>query len=660
LNINFKKAEELFYKGISEFKKLNYTSAKDLFTKANSLYPNRESILKNLALTNIYLNNFNDAFIYADKLFLQNKRNLETIDLLVIIFSNFKKKDDGIIFFKNQDNLDKDYLNWALANLYHLNGEINKSEELANKIIKNNKNFYKAYYLIALIKLEENFFSRAIIKLKEALKIKKNFYEAFFLLGKIYKKLGNIKKAKSFFDKALTNNPENLKFLLERFLILPVIYDKNHELDLHRKNYFDFLDKLLIEDNRFSESIENVNLDNQSFYLSYSNFSNLDILKKKIKTFKKIFPELALFNYNNKSFNNSKIKIGFISEFLTDHTIGKLFSELILNIDKKNFEIIIFHSHLTKDGGIKKKLDINIKRVITLSKSFQNNINKIREEHLDILFYTDIGMSSDLYYLTFLKLAKCQITSLGHPETTGNPNIDFFVSNKLSETSDSVNYYSEKLELFNQFNVYCSPPAFKKKKFNFNYSSDFKFYSCPQSLFKILPDFDIVISKILNEDKKAIIFFIKDNFNYWFRLLKIRFQKNISKDHLNRVIFLNRLSTENFINLCGSSNVLLDPLYFGAGNSFIETLNYGTPYITFPGTFLRSRIVLGIYKQMNISNAPIATSLENYAELAMEYANNKLRNEELRNEIISNSKKFFFNNQKVLQEYEAFFKRIVN
>jgi len=63
---------------------------------------------------------------------------------------------------------------------------------------------------------------------------------------------------------------------------------------------------------------------------------------------------------------------------------------------------------------------------------------------------------------------------------------------------------------------------------------------------------------------------------------------------------------------------------------------------------------------MNISNAPIATSLENYAELAMEYANNKLRNEELRNDIIRNSKKFFFNNQKVLQEYEAFFKRIVN
>lgn len=92
MNINFKEAEELFYKGISEFKKLNYTSAKDLFTKANSLYPNRKSILKNLALTNIYLNNFNDAFIYADKLFLQNKRNLETIDLLVIIFSNFKKK----------------------------------------------------------------------------------------------------------------------------------------------------------------------------------------------------------------------------------------------------------------------------------------------------------------------------------------------------------------------------------------------------------------------------------------------------------------------------------------------------------------------------------------------------------------------------------------
>ena len=50
----------------------------------------------------------------------------------------------------------------------------------------------------------------------------------------------------------------------------------------------------------------------------------------------------------------------------------------------------------------------------------------IQDKNLDILFYTDIHMSTNLYFLTLYKLAKYQITTLGHPETTGNNKIDYF------------------------------------------------------------------------------------------------------------------------------------------------------------------------------------------------------------------------------------------
>ena len=49
-----------------------------------------------------------------------------------------------------------------------------------------------------------------------------------------------------------------------------------------------------------------------------------------------------------QKFTNSKIKIGFISEYLTDHTIGKLFKGIILNLDKSKFEIILFHTNQNK------------------------------------------------------------------------------------------------------------------------------------------------------------------------------------------------------------------------------------------------------------------------------------------------------------------------
>ena len=42
-----------------------------------------------------------------------------------------------------------------------------------------------------------------------------------------------------------------------------------------------------------------------------------------------------------------------------------------------------------------------------------------------------------LYFLSYLKLAKKQITSWGHPETTGNETIDYFLTSKLLESPNS-------------------------------------------------------------------------------------------------------------------------------------------------------------------------------------------------------------------------------
>ena len=48
---------------------------------------------------------------------------------------------------------------------------------------------------------------------------------------------------------------------------------------------------------------------------------------------------------------------------------------------------------------------------------------------------------------------------------------------------------------------------------------------------------------------------------------------------------------------------------------------FGTPTITFPTDHIKSRLVLGAYKQMEIKHPPIATSIKNYVDLAVSYAN---------------------------------------
>ena len=104
-------------------------------------------------------------------------------------------------------------------------------------------------------------------------------------------------------------------------------------------------------------------------------------------------------HYFKKNFQIDNIKKYFCNE------------EKKINLDKKKFDIFIFHSSLTKEGNIKKLIDSSAVKSLRLPKNFNDKIFAISNEKLDIIFYPDIGMSSDLYYLTFLKLAPIQMSA---------------------------------------------------------------------------------------------------------------------------------------------------------------------------------------------------------------------------------------------------------
>ena len=123
-----------------------------------------------------------------------------------------------------------------------------------------------------------------------------------------------------------------------------------------------------------------------------------------------------------------------------------------------------------------------------------------------------------------------------------------------------------------------------KINYDFNDYKNFNVYGCFQSVFKILPEFDLIIKKILDQDKKALILFVKDEYQVWYKILLKRWSVSI-KNNLERIKFVDKLSEKDFINISGFSKVLLDPIFFGAGNSFIETFQHGTPMVTWPNNF---------------------------------------------------------------------------
>ena len=398
-----------------------------------------------------------------------------------------------------------------------------------------------------------------------------------------------------------------------------------------------------------------------TFNLSYSNFNNLNIMKKTSDFFRTAIPVINFKTEKNNiaNKNNDKIKrirIGLISTFFTDHTIGKLYRGLIRGMDKKKFELIIFHFKNTKNGKIKDEIDNCSDKIVVLNGRIGEQQKQIENELLDVIFYPDIGMTSSTYFLAYARLAPTQIMGFGHPETSGINTIDYFLSSNLIESENSNVFYNEKLICIDRVLFNFIPPKIPQKELgrsDFSLPKDKNLYCCPQTLFKIHPDFDLALSKIVEKDDNSLIVMIETKHKFYVEKLKNRWIKNFPI--LNKkVMFLKNMQLEEFLSLIKISDVLLDPFYFGAGLSFAESMVIGTPTVTMPSKFMRSRVAAGMYKQMKILNPPIAKNVDEYVDLAFELAKNKKNNLKLRNALKDAAKLYLFNDINAVKKFETF------
>jgi len=495
--------------------------------------------------------------------------------------------------------------------------------------------------------------------LKKIININEKEPNVVVMLILILEDQDKLDEAKKYIEFGLKKKLLDLHWEIKKKLMLPAIFSDLKDIDNARNDLNKNIEEILNSDQIIPLNVDTQLIKPVHFDLSYDQYDNLLINKKCVNFYRKIYPQLNKINYLKKNSTN-KIKIGFISEYLTDHTIGKLFKGIILNLNKKDFEIQIFHTTKTKKGQIYENFleaekNNQLKNFILPTK-FEDKQKIIANENLDILFYPEIGLSLEMYYMSFIKLATYQITSWGHPETTGNKTMDYFLTSKLIESEGSEKYFSEKLLYADHLPMYYYPPDIKNNLQKSELTKN-NIYSCPQTLFKIHPEFDEIIGKIQKKDKNAKIYFIKDVNKTYYKKLLIRFKKNKEID-LDRIKFLDGLSWEDYINHCGQASVLLDPIYFGAGNSFYESMFYGTPTVSKPTKYTKSRLVLGSYKQMQIEEPPIVDSVDEYVDKSIEIANHK-NLYDLKNYYNEKAKKKLYENKDIIPNLEKIFKGVV-
>ena len=636
-----------------------FNKAIDSYQRAIKIKPDFAEAYNNLGLAFKELGKFSEAIDSYQRAIKINPNYAEAYNNLGLTSEELGKFSEAIDSYQRAIKINPNYAE-AYNNLgitFNMIGKFNKAIDSYQRAIKIKPDFAEAYNNLGNVYDVNEKIDEAILNYKKAIKINANFAEAYSNLGHLLKEVGKVDEAKDYDNKLLSLKPDDIDHKINTILSITPVVNSVEDINFFRNEYKKGLESLKKYQYFTEKPGDNINLN--FFHLSYHDKENLELLQNTSDLFKQVMPNINYVSKNiDKRKKQKKIKIGFVSEFLTRHTVGKLFGGLIKNIDRKKFEAIIFHTHKTKKSLLKNEIDNSSDKVIDLSNRIKEQHVQIEKEDLDIIFYPEIGMSSTIYFLAFARLAPVQITSWGHPETTGINTIDYFLSSTLLEPNNTKRKYSERLICLSQFPLYYEPPKnlgpLKNRK-DLKLPENVRLYGCPQSLFKLHPNFDVILAKILLRDPEGYIVLIGrgNKEKYWSEILRKRWSQNFSI--LNKkVLFTDKLSLLEFISLCKCVDVLLDPVHFGGGNSFLESMLVGTPSITMPGTHLKTNITAAAYKQMKILNPPIVQSSKEYVNLAVKLAQDSKKNISLREESKIAANKYLYNNLKALKEFEQF------
>jgi predicted O-linked N-acetylglucosamine transferase (SPINDLY family) len=398
------------------------------------------------------------------------------------------------------------------------------------------------------------------------------------------------------------------------------------------------------------------------FFLAYHGENDRELQIATAKLFLQVIPSLAFTaphcaGHGARGRPTGRIRIGFISRFFAAHSIFSTSIGLIEKLPRDRFEVIALRITPSRDDAATARVRAAADRTVELDADFFRAREQIAQLALDILFYQDIGMEPISYFLAFARLAPVQCVSFGHPNTTGIPTMDYFVSNDLFEPPGAQVHYSEKLVLLHDLPTlaYYQEPAIPTKRAtheSFGLPVGATLYVCPQTLFKLHPEFDGILRGILERDPRGLVVLIAGQFQEFTDRLRERFERTLG-EFTRRVVFLPFLPFERYMQLLQLADVVLDTPHFNGMNSSLQAFFVGAPVVTLPGQFQRGRHTQAMYRKMGIVEC-IAKDAAEYIDIAVRIGTEPDHARRVRERILA-AKQVLFEDARVIDEFARFF-----
>ncbi|TAE60043.1 MAG: O-linked N-acetylglucosamine transferase, SPINDLY family protein [Nostocales cyanobacterium] len=337
----------------------------------------------------------------------------------------------------------------------------------------------------------------------------------------------------------------------------------------------------------------------------------------------------ALLKDNNK---NKTLKIGYISHFLRQHSVGWIARWLFTHHDRENFQIYSYMMLPTnRDNGLQQWFIDNSDYSHSFDYESKHKIaQQIHEDGIDILVDLD-SITFDLpLEVLAVKAAPIQVSWLGW-DASGLPTIDYFIADNYVLPENAQDYYKEKIWRLPQtyvavdgFEVYV--PTLRREELDI--PEDAIVYFVTQKGYKRHPDHSKLQIEILRQVPNSYLLIKGEAEEEAAR----KFYREIAEAQgvdISRFKFLPFMPTEAIhrANL-GLADVVLDTFPYNGATTTLETLWREIPLVTKVGQQFAARNSYGMMINAGITEG-IAWSDEEYVEWGVRLG----KDENLRKEV---------------------------
>ena len=341
------------------------------------------------------------------------------------------------------------------------------------------------------------------------------------------------------------------------------------------------------------------------------------------------------------------IRVGIVSGFFFRHSNWKIpMKGWISQLDRSRFHVTGFYLGIIHDeqtDAAAEVCDSFVHRILDI----EGWRREILSHAPHVLIYPGLLMDASSLQLAAQRLARVQCNSWGHPETSGMPTLDYFLSSDLMEPPEAQTYYTEKLVRLPNLSIYYEPVAGETvsvTRAELGLRPSATVFWSAQSLYKYLPQHDDVFVRIALAAGDCQFVFLRHfggaNIT---RIVRERLNRAFAAAGLRAddyCVFLDRMSQSKFVAAAGLSDVFLDSIDWSGCNSALESLPHNLPIVTLPGAFMRGRHSAAILQMMGVTET-IAATIDDYVAISARLANNPAERAALRARIKDNQHKVY-------------------